>query len=142
MTKKTRCTRCLLAAVLAAMPVAMLSPSAFAQSQQPVDGRTLDANNRIGSGGTNTYRAPPSAGVFGNNVINGNVTAGKSFRGSVGYSDPTEFRGFQAGRATDNFIKDSSQVGVSNTPPPIPNASSTYFSPSRFALPPQSGECL
>ncbi len=139
MTKKTRCTRCLLAAVLAAMPVAMLSPSAFAQSQQPVDGRTLDANNRIGSGGTNTYRAPPSAGVFGNNVINGNVTAGKSFHGSVGYSDPTEFRGFQAGRATDNFIKDSAQVGVSNTPPPIPNASSTYFSPSRFALPPQSG---
>ncbi len=139
MTQNTRRTRTLLAAVLAAMPVAMSTSSAFAQSQKPVDGRTLDANNRIGSGGTNTYRPPPSVGVFGNNIVNGNVTGGKEFRGTVNYSDPTEFRAVTPGRATDDFIKNSSQVGVPNTPPPLTNGSSTYFSPSRFAPPPQPG---
>ncbi len=139
MIDRTERTRWLLAAVLTAMPAMTLSSSAFAQTQKPTDGRTLDANNRIGSGGTNTYRPPPSAGVFGNNIVNGNVGGGKEFRGSVGYSDPSEFHGFQPGRATDNFIKDSSQVGVGTAPPPIPGASTTIFSPSRFAPPPQPG---
>jgi hypothetical protein len=132
----------LLAAVAgAALPAAtiVIAPAAGAQVQQQTSGRALDANNRIGSGGTNTYTPPARVGVYGNNVINGNVTAGREFRGFVGYSDPNEFRGFVAGKAVSDFQKDSAGVGVPNTPPPIPNQSVSFYSDSRYAPPPQPG---
>jgi hypothetical protein len=52
--------RMLTAAVLAALPVAFVAaPSARAQQQINTNGTALDANNRIGSGGANTYRPAP-----------------------------------------------------------------------------------
>jgi hypothetical protein len=142
-TKMNRARRNWLLAVVAgaALPAATiaLAPAAGAQVQQQTTGRALDANNRIGSGGVNTYAPPPRAGVYGNNVINGNVTAGREFRGFVGYSDPNEFRGFVAGKAVSDFQKDSAGVGVPNTPPPVPNQSVSFYSDSRYAPPPQPG---
>jgi tetratricopeptide (TPR) repeat protein len=138
MSRKSR-NQWLLTAVLAGLPSITYITTAAAQSQQPANGRALDANNRIGSGGTNSYTAPPSVGVFGNQIINGNVTGGKQFRGNVGYSDPNEFHGFAPGRATDNFVKDSAQAGISNTPPPISGQSVPYYSASRYAPPAQPG---
>ena len=41
-----------LAAALAAVPGFGLAGHALGQSQQPTNGRALDANNRIGSGGS------------------------------------------------------------------------------------------
>ena len=139
MTTQTQRNRWLLTAVLAGLPVLMYTSTARAQQQQPVNGRALDANNRIGSGGTNTYTPPPTVGQFGNNVVNGNVTQGKSFHGQVDYSDPNAFNGFTAGRATDNFTRDSSGVGVPNTLPPTPGVATPFFGVSRFAPPPQPG---
>src|SRR2546423_3820633 len=63
----------ILAAALAAVPGFGLAGQVFAQAQQSTSGRALDANNRIGSGGTNTFRPAPSVGVYGNQVITGNV---------------------------------------------------------------------
>jgi tetratricopeptide (TPR) repeat protein len=139
MSGKTRKNQWLLSAVIAGLPSIAMVSAASAQSQQPTNGRVLDANNRIGSGGTNTYAPPPSVGVFGNQIINGNVTGGRQFRGSVGYSDPNEFRGFAPGRSNDNFIKDSAQVGVPTTPPPISGQSVPYYGASRYASPAQPG---
>jgi tetratricopeptide (TPR) repeat protein len=139
MIKQTQRTRWILAAVVAAMPVAALSPKAMAQSQQSTTGHALDANNRIGSGGTNTYRPLPSAGVTGNNIVTGVVGNGKQFHGSITYTDPTSFRGFAPGQGTDAFVRDSAGVGVANTPPPIPGATTEYYGPSKFAPPPQPG---
>src|SRR5260221_4538420 len=108
--KQTHRARWLLAAVVAAAMPVVMTPLAHGQSQQQVDGRALDANNRIGSGGTNTYRPAPTQGVMGNNIINGNVSGGRGFRGNVDYFDPNAFHGFTPGRTTDGFVKDSAAV--------------------------------
>jgi len=139
MMKLSNRTRWIIAAALAAMPATFITSSAAAQSQQPANGRALDANNRIGSGGTNTFRPAPSVGVYGNEVVNGNVRSGAESRGRVGYSDPNEFRGFQAGRVTDNFVRDSAQIGIPNAPPPVINSKEAYFGEGRFAPPAQPG---
>ena len=139
MNKQTQRARWILSAVLAGMPLAIGSLSVQAQQQQPQTGRALDANNRIGSGGTNTYRPPPSAGVYGNNLVNGTLGEGKQFHGSTGSVDATSFRGFTPGTSTDNFVRDSAGVGVPNTPPPVPGVATPYYGASRFAAPSQSG---
>src|SRR5690242_11830326 len=120
--------RVLAAAALAALPLTLVAaPSARAQQQVNTNGTALDANNRIGSNGMNTFRPPPQAGVLGNQIVNGNVTNGRQFHGRVGYSDPTEFAGFQAGRAVSNFEKNSVGVGVPYSPTQVPNQSTPYY---------------
>lgn len=104
--------------IRAAACFAGLGMTAGAMAQQRVDnGRALDANNRLGSGGANTggQRAPYA--VSGNQVVTGNVTAGREFRGFVPYTDPFAFRGHVAGVQTDNFARGSSGIprgGISN----------------------------
>lgn len=65
---------------------------AFAQDALG-DGRTLDANPQVGSGGRNT----PIGGLpdyrMRNLLITGNVAGGRGFRGSVGYTSEFDFRG-------------------------------------------------
>lgn len=139
MNKQAKRSRWILAAVLASMPATLASVNAQAQQQQAQTGRALDANNRIGSGGTNTYRPPPSAGVYGNNIVNGTIGGGKQFHGATGSVDATSFRGFAPGTSTDNFIRDSAQVGVGNTPAPIPGVPTPYYGASRFSAPSQPG---
>jgi tetratricopeptide (TPR) repeat protein len=133
--------RVLAAAVLAALPLTLVAaPSARAQQQVNTNGTALDANNRIGSNGMNTFRPPPQAGVLGNQIVNGNVTNGRQFHGRVGYSDPTEFAGFQAGRAVSNFEKNSVGVGVPYSPTQVPNQSTPYYAENRFAAPAAPGK--
>src|SRR4051812_24460085 len=55
-----------------------------------------DANNRLGSGGYNDPQMGAQgqyAGVSGNQIVTGNVTGGRGFRGNVPYTDPRAFRG-------------------------------------------------
>jgi hypothetical protein len=102
---------CLWAAV-AAVPVIGLTQSASAQYRVNADGRANEANNRIGSGGSN----PSKEGqiVNGNDIVTGNVTGGIEFRGHTNYRNPREFRGNISGGIIDDFIKGSTSVDPSS----------------------------
>ena len=100
----------LAAAVAAALPLAVVATTASAQQRINTNGRALDANNRVGSGGQNP-NDNTSRGVenqLGNDIVTGNVTGGKQFRGPIDYTDPRAFRGQTAGVNMDNFIRQSS----------------------------------
>src|SRR5688572_22068134 len=116
----------ILLGAVAALP--LFATDAHAQYRVGEDGRLLDANNRIGSGGYNTGGIPYTALMQGNRVVTGNVTAGREFRAgsnsafingrpvSTGtssiYTDPLELRTNVAGENTDAFIRRS--YGVTN----------------------------
>ncbi|NIA08023.1 MAG: hypothetical protein GWP14_10405, partial [Actinobacteria bacterium] len=68
-------------------------------------GSGLDANRLVGSGGRN-----PSGGGYstlGNQIISGNVGAGKSFKGVGGVGDFRSFQGSLGTRALSSFSRDS-----------------------------------
>jgi hypothetical protein len=80
----------LLAAALVALSGA---PAALAQNALG-DGRALDANLRVGSGGRNPDAIDFRSEVqFRNAIVTGNVPAAFAFRGDVGYSAADDFRG-------------------------------------------------
>ena len=126
----------LMNAVLAAMPALWFTAPASAQQQINQQGTALDANNRIGSGGVNTFRPPPQVGVLGNQIVTGDVTQGREFHGRLNYSDPTTFLGPTPGALVSNFTKNSVGVGAGYQPPPEINVSTPYYGASRFAAPP------
>src|SRR5687767_6310592 len=89
-------------AALAAVASLALTSGAFAQGRVGNDGRALDANNRIGSGGMNAAPIPPHVpSVTGNQIVTGNVSQGREFRGRVPYSSQYEFRGTTATRGLE-----------------------------------------
>ena len=133
--RRRRALHWIAAATMAALPAVLTLPT-YGQQRVGSDGRANDANNRVGSNGVNSLRPPPSVGVYSNNVVNGNVTAGKEFHGNAPSSDLASFHGLNPGTLVDNFIKNSTPIGVGNTPPPVPNASESYFGLSRLAPPP------
>ena len=106
--------------------VSLAGSSASAQQRVGGDGRALDANNRIGSGGSNEGAGggPLGPGQIGNQIVTGNVTAGQQFRGFVPYSDPFSFRGQTAGISSDRFIRESAGVPLSSGPSGINNNAS------------------
>ena len=126
------------AAMISAMAL-LATGSARAQTQVGANGRLNDSNNRIGSGGTNSYHEAPSVGILGNNIVTGAVSGGREFHGSIGYSDPTTFRGLTGGSSTTNFIGASAGIGLSNQPPPIPNSFTSFYGESRYAAPAAPG---
>jgi len=84
-----------------------LSTVAFGQARLNTGG-ALDRNNRIGSGGDNGgggVRLPSY--VLNNNIVSGNVTGGRQFRGNVASTDPRAFRGSLSGGGFDRFIAQS-----------------------------------
>jgi len=97
--------------LIAGMVVAeALITTALASAQLPSgqDGRAMDANNRVGSGGMN---APSGQiGVTPNQIVYGNVTGGKQFRGPVGSRDPGAFTGPSPGRFMDRLVASPSGV--------------------------------
>ncbi|MBC8105356.1 MAG: hypothetical protein H7Z14_02105, partial [Anaerolineae bacterium] len=109
--------RLMLATAVAAAAVALFANVASTHAQYRVDnGNARDANNRIGSGG---YNQPGSGAgstspyaVNGNNIVTGNVTGGREFRGFVPYTDPGAFRGATAGGNVDRFVRSSAGVPV------------------------------
>ena len=71
----TRRRKILLAAATAAAQTLLSATLASAQLPSNQDGRAMDANNRVGSGGMN---APTGQiGVTPNQIVYGNVTGGK-----------------------------------------------------------------
>jgi tetratricopeptide (TPR) repeat protein len=110
--KKSRRMTWVLAAAVVGVGLGGMPSSAQGQQRVGGDGRALDANNRVGSGGINEpgYGGPP--GVTGNQIVTGNVTGGQQFRGAVPYTDPFAFRGQTAGIQSDRFIRDSAGVPI------------------------------
>jgi tetratricopeptide (TPR) repeat protein len=111
--KDRRLVHPLLLAAVAAVGVAGLSSSATAQHRVPQEGDALDASNRVGSGGSN--RAPAGSSVndryrLGNNIVTGNVTGGRAFRGPVPYGSTADFRDFTGEQPSSRFTGISTGV--------------------------------
>jgi len=70
-------------------------------------------------------------GVTGNQIVTGNVTGGREFRGPLGYSDAREFRDNTGFERSDRFIRDSNGAARSPTLLQQPTA----FYGSRLAEP-------
>jgi tetratricopeptide (TPR) repeat protein len=88
--------------------------ASLAHAQYRIDnGTARDANNRVGSGGFNsgTQLNGRINGLAGNYIVTGNVTGGRAFRGSLGYTDPTSFRGSLGSASFDSYVRDS--IGAS-----------------------------
>ena len=92
--------------ILAAGAVALGLGSAEAQYQTlDSTGRMLDANNRLGSDGVNDRRSV-AGGVSGDDIVYGNVTRGREFRGNVNSKDARAFRG-NIKRPSDLLTRDA-----------------------------------
>jgi hypothetical protein len=110
--------------------LALTGSLAFAQAWPTQNGRRLDVNPQIGSGGVNSIRnVDPYAGQIGNLYITGQVTGGAFFRGRVPYGRLDELRLNLPSEAMDSFNRDS--IGLQGAlsgrafGPPLP-----YFSPT------------
>lgn len=112
---------------------------AHAQIRVGQDGKALDANPQVGSGGYNSGYIPPDFMNMGNRTVTGNVTGGREFRGFVPYTDPREFRGPTAGLGTDRFIARSSGVPMANQPAPMPGGQAQPFYGRALAAPAPQG---
>jgi len=77
------------------------------QYQINQDGRLLDANNRIGSGGVNGPGDKSSLTITGNDILYGNVTGGWEFRGRTSVRDTFEFRGRMGSASYDRFVRNT-----------------------------------
>lgn len=120
------------------MSVVVLTIAVSARGQYRVgnDGRALDANPRLGSGGYNDASPGFLNPSFGNQIITGNVTGDKQFRGYVPYTDPKEFRGGNSTNSMDSFIARSG--GYSLTRNDNPNAATPFYA-GKLANPMASG---
>lgn len=74
-------------------------------------GNILDANTQVGSGRSNTTTAPVDYNAR-NLLVTGNVAGGRGFRGSVGYTADTDFRGSTGSDDTFKFSADSAYSSV------------------------------
>lgn len=102
-------SRWVVTAAVAAVCFGIVQSSAVAQYQTDNNtGRALDANNRMGSGGTNEAR--PQSGVTPNDIVWGTVTGGRQFRGPH-TAQPQEFRGGGTAGPSDNIVR-ATGVGV------------------------------
>jgi tetratricopeptide (TPR) repeat protein len=120
---------------------ALVLPALVFGQGQINTGRVNDANNRYGSGGYNYGGLNPTSysnAVIntGNQIVTGNITMGREFRGTVGYTDPYAFRGSTAGALSDNFIKNSAGVPQAYAAPPVPNTPSAFYGASSTVQPP------
>src|SRR3954470_15003616 len=96
----------ILAAAVGAMSFAV---SSVAMAQYRINtGNVLDANPRAGSGGLNQGTdSRINTRATGNDIVTGNVTGGKEFRGRLDYGSARDFRG-NISRPSDTFIRGSS----------------------------------
>jgi tetratricopeptide (TPR) repeat protein len=123
--------------------VAGMTVSAHAQNRINT-GNANDANNRIGSGGINpggNQNRGPYVGYTSTDIVNGNITAAKTFRGYVPYRDPGAFAGPTASGGiggVDRFVRDSSGTPYSGFGGYNSNAAVArpYYGDSRAAPPP------
>jgi tetratricopeptide (TPR) repeat protein len=118
-----------------------LTIASSAMAQFRIDNsNALDKNNRLGSDGFNQSNLMGS-GRFGNNglagnfIVTGNVSGGRAFRGSLGYTDPNAFRGTVAGANVDTFLRSSSGVSGRGTVVNNANSINPFFGRSTVATP-------
>ncbi len=105
-------TRTRTAALLsAALGGLTLAPAGLAQQQVGSNGRALDANQQVGSGGVNRLENQVDYQAR-NNLITGNVAGGFEFRDSVGYTTPG---GFRDGLGSDDLFRFRAQSLPSST---------------------------
>ncbi|MEO1715720.1 MAG: hypothetical protein AAFR76_01295 [Planctomycetota bacterium] len=97
-----------------ALAIVCAAGSAFGQNALG-DGRRLDANQQVGSGGVNSaVRADFSAAnALRAAIVTGNAPGGLSFRADVGYAAPREFRGELGSDDLFEFRRDSLYSGLS-----------------------------
>lgn len=113
--------RRLLCVFLAAGPMAALPSLALAQQRAGGDGRALDANQQVGSGGVNAAAVQPDFRVR-NDMVTGNVAGGRELRINRPYSAPGEL---QTGLGSDDLFRfraqslPSSPVNLSGAQRPI-----------------------
>jgi hypothetical protein len=106
----------LAAGAFAMLAVSSAGPQASAQNALG-DGRALDRNSRVGSGGVNQRSSTISNEVrFRNAIVTGNAPGGMSFRGSVGYTSPFDFRGELGSDDIFRFSRDSYFSGLAASP--------------------------
>lgn len=74
-------------------------------------GNLLDANTQVGSGRSNAPAVPVDFNAR-NLLVTGNVAGGRGFRGSVGYTADTDFRGRTGSDDTFSFEADSAYSNV------------------------------
>ena len=94
-----------IATLLTTSLMAVSGRSAHAQNALG-DGGALDRNPGVGTGGRNSPR-PPDPFASRNAVITGEVVGGREFRGRVGYTSPTAFRGNLGSNDLYRFRADS-----------------------------------
>lgn len=100
-SRLTQCGCTALAAVL------LCSGAAFGQNALG-DGRALDRNLRVGSGGYNTPVRDLQAQIrYNNAVVTGQAAGGKSFQGDLGYRADNDFAASLGSDATYTFRRDS-----------------------------------
>ena len=126
--------RWIVSAAVAALPLFALAPQGLAQYRVGADGRALDANNRVGSGGHNpSDQAARTNLPSGNEIVTGNVTGGRHFRGPIGYNDPRAFRGASAGETSDRFLRQSSGPAPDSR---LAETETTFYGAGRGVAPP------
>ncbi|MEY3021152.1 MAG: hypothetical protein RIS86_348 [Planctomycetota bacterium] len=74
--------------------------------QRMGSGNLLDSNTQLGSGGANAGGTPVDWNAR-NLVVTNDVPGGRGFRGNVGYTAATDFRGVTSGDSTYAFRRDS-----------------------------------
>lgn len=93
--------------IAAAVIVLACAGSAFGQNALG-DGRALDRNLMVGSGGVNTQVRDLQAQIrFNNAVVTGTAAGGRAFRGDLGYRADTDFGAALGSDTTYTFRRDS-----------------------------------
>ena len=124
-----------LLAGLALAAVALGAPQGGAQQYIGQDGRMLDANTRIGSGGLNPIR-PVSPLLSGNAIATGNVGRGFSFRAASPIASPYAFGAGLGTGTLSAFRRDS--VGVFDSASPYGGLTPRiYYDPSQTVFTPR-----
>ena len=103
-------------------------------------GRLLDANNRLGSAGVNDTRQT-TGGVSGDDIIYGNVTRGRQFRGMVNETDARAFRG-NLDTPSDNLVRDFGPSVYQRNAAVDPFVAQRYYGDSRGVRPPEGFQQL
>ena len=121
--------------LLTAAALATVATTASAQFRVDRSGAT-DANRQVGSNGRNTVVDRPNSWDVQNNIVYGNVTGGKQFRGNISSFDPQSFRQFTGSDVFDNFVRSSSGVTTGGVPTYNSNQTRAYYGDSRGVAPP------
>ena len=100
-----------------------LAEAAWAQQRSSGNGRALDSNHLVGSGGRNSVEGYVDYRQRGD-VITGNVPSGRSFHQDVGYRAPGDFRGVLGSDSLFDFRINSyasrpDQLNAATPPPDV-----------------------